>query len=211
MTGAIAVRAGFWVAVALSLLATPALGQVSPNGPPPPGAAGRGLARLNGADGVVFEAVDDGGARHKLTGFVCPAELEGFTRTRMIVFDQSEGGRDVACNYQRDGARLTLYLTRLPGRTAEDVFDTYVLQAQNVAPDVGVAESPLPAGLAPRPEFGQFWLSRGGEVNGLWLSQIGDWHIKLRATYPEGEDAVVGKAAEAFYRQVHDQVAAPGI
>lgn len=199
------------VAIALALIAGSAQAQVSPNGPPPPGVGPGQVKTLFEADGVIFEAVDEDGVRHKVTGFVCPRELLGFERTRLIVFDASGGGRDVACNFGRGETWFTLYLTRLPGRTGEAVFETYVLQAQNAAPATGDVDAPLAPGFPPLPAFGRFWTSREGFVDGLWMSQIGDWHIKLRTTYAAGDEAAARAFAEALYRRVHDQIAAPEI
>lgn len=204
-------RAGSWIVLALALMASPALAQVSPNGPPPPGASGSGLTKLQGADGVIFEEVEGDGARHRLTGFICQAELLGFERARLLIFDRSEGGRDVACTFVRGESWFTLYLTRLPGRSGEDVFATYELQAQNAAPPAGEAAAPLAAGFPPLPAFGSFWRNKAGGVDGLWMSQIGDWHIKLRVTYGPDDAAAVRAFPEALYQQIHDQVAAPEI
>jgi hypothetical protein len=206
-------RAGSWMVLGLvlALAAGPALAQVSPNGPPPPGASGSGVTKLQGADGVIFEEVEGDGARHRLTGFICPAELLGFERARLLVFDRSEGGRDVACTFAQGESWLTLYLTRLPGRSGEDVFATYELQAQNAAPPTGEADAPLAAGFPPLPAFSSFWRNKAGGVDGLWMSQIGDWHIKLRVTYAPDDEAAVRAFAEALYRQIHEQVAAPEI
>ncbi|MDO9224278.1 MAG: hypothetical protein Q7U20_11280 [Caulobacter sp.] len=201
-------RALSWLVLAAVLTVAPAFAQVSPNGPPPPGAAGRGLSRLQGADGVVFEAMEDDGARHKLTGFVCPAELEGFKRTRLI---QSAGGHYVACKFSRGESWFTVYLTRLPGRSGNDMFATHVLEAQKVAPSTGPAAPPLAPGFPPLPAFGSFWRSDTGGVDGLWMSQIGDWYITLRVTYAPEDEAAVRAFAEALYKQVHDQIAAPEI
>lgn len=200
------------IAVALALITGSAQAQIiSPNDRPPPGAGGDRPGVFREPDGQVFEAVDGGGARHRLTGFVCPLEVEGFTRSKLAVFDRSEGGRDVACGYQRDGSWFTLYLTRLPGMSGETVFRTYVRQAEDAAPPKGEAEAPLLAGIPPLPGFSRFWINGREQVEGLWMSQIGDWHIKLRVTYEPADEAAVKAFAEALYRQIHDQVAAPEI
>lgn len=202
-----------WIGLAIGLATAPvvAQAQVSPNGPPPPGVGAGQVQTLFEADGVIFEDVADGGIRHKVTGFVCPKALLGFERTRLIVFDAAGGGRDVACNFGRGESWFTVYLTRLPGRTGESVFETYVLQAQNAAPSTGEVTAPLAPGFPPLPAFGQFWASREGFVDGLWMSQIGDWHIKLRVTYAVADEPDVRAFAEALYRQVHAQIAAPEI
>ncbi|MDP1735822.1 MAG: hypothetical protein Q8L23_00120 [Caulobacter sp.] len=198
--------------VALALIGGSAQAQViSPNDRPPPGAGGDGPAVFREPDGQIFEAVEGGGARHKLTGFICPLEIESFTRSKLAVFDRSEGGRDVACGYQRDGSWFTLYLTRLPGMSGEAVFRTYVRQAEDAAPPKGEATAPLAPGVPPLPGFSRFWINASDQVDGLWMSQIGDWHIKLRVTYEVQDEAAVKAFAEELYRQLHDQVAAPEI
>lgn len=200
------------IAVALALIGGSAQAQViGPNDRPPPGAGGDRPGVFREPDGQIFEAVDDGGARHRLTGFICPLEIEGFTRSKLAVFDRDEGGRDVACGYQREGSWFTLYLTRLPGMSGEAVFRTYVRQAEDSAPPKGEAIAPLAPGMPPLPGFSRFWINSTDQVDGLWMSQIGDWHIKLRVTYDPRDEAAVKAFAETLYRQLHDQVAAPEI
>lgn len=203
-------RAMSWIVLALTLTAGPALAQVNTNGQPPPGYGSGPSARLSGADGVIFEDVE-GGVRHGSSAFICPDELEGFRRTRLLIFDRTDGGRDVGCNFVRGESWFTLYLTRLPGRSGEDVFETYELQAQNAAPPQGEATPPLAAGLPPLPAFASFWKNDKGGIDGLWMSQIGDWHIKLRTTYLPEDEAAVMAFAEALYRRIHEQVDAPEI
>lgn len=203
-------RAMSWIVLALTLTAGPALAQVNTNGEPPPGYGAGASVKLSGADGVTFEDVE-GGVLHKASGFTCPDELQGFKRTRLLVFDPSEGGRDVGCIFVRGESWFTLYLTRLPGRSGADVFETYERQAQNAAPPDGDAVPPLAAGFPPLPAFASFWRNTKGGIDGLWMSQIGDWHIKLRTTYAPNDEAEVRAFAEVLYRRIHEQVAAPEI
>lgn len=219
-------RMKMWLAVAAVFvgLATapalaaddPAAGQAaqappsSQGGPVPkpgegPGDPSSGLE----ADGQVFEALPDGGVRHRLSGVVCPAELLGFRRERLVVYDAAEGGRDVSCRFIRNDATwMTLYMTRLPPRyDGRQVFDIYVREALQAAPPRGgFIGGPLAVGPKPLPAYARFWEDRQGRVQGLWLAQIGPWHIKLRLTMQLGDEQAVHDFAAAIYELIYAEV-----
>jgi hypothetical protein len=43
------------------------------------------------------------------------------------------------------------------------------------------------------------------------MAQIGDWHVKLRVTYSADDESDVAAFAQALFRQIHEQIAAPEI
>lgn len=175
---------------------------------------GSGLAQPwvgNGADGKAFTDLGEGRIRHEASGFICETSMSGFTRDRVVIFDASDGGRDVACRFSTEKSWFTLYFTRLPGMDDDEVFTIYVRQAQDVARPIADAESPLTAGIPPLPGFARHWKTSETAIDGLWLVQIGDWFVKLRVTYaPEDEETVV-EAARFIFESVHGQVAPPEI
>lgn len=198
---------------ALIILASPARAQevIDPYGTPPPGSGNGEPEVRQDADGVVFVTAPEGGVRHRLTGFVCPRRLMDFRRSKVAVFDPSEGGRDAACSFSRSRSWFTLYLTRLPGKSAEDVFETYVMQGEDASPPAGRATAPLAAGPPPLPGFSHFWRNRHDQIEGLWMAQIGDWHVKLRVTYSDDDENDVATFAQTLFRQIHEQIGAPEI
>lgn len=203
-------------AVVLAAAATPALA-ADPfvrGGAPAPGTGATAPSRpWNGpvADGVIFVELDEGRVRHKATGFICEAAIGGFARDMLMIYDHAEDGRDVSCRYRIADSWFTVYLTRLPGMEGERVFETYVRQAQDATRVIEAIEAPLAAGSPPLPGHGRFWLSGDETVNGLWMVQIGDWCVKVRATYEQKDAVAIADAAKVAFEQIHAQLEAPEI
>lgn len=167
---------------------------------------------LDQADGTIFLAGPNGEARHALTGMVCPTAFAGFQRDRMVIFDATGGGRDVSCRFSIGRSYFTLYLTRYPERmAASDVFSSYSGSARSVAPAVRDTAPPLPVGKPPLPLFEDFWVGTRGQVDGLWMVQIGQWYIKVRATYDREDEAAIRAAAKSLFEQVHASVKPPEV
>ncbi|CAN5210742.1 hypothetical protein BH11PSE2_BH11PSE2_07250 [soil metagenome] len=181
---------------------------------PPPGAGGTGLERLNAADGKIFVAVADGAVQHQSTGFVCPNAVNSRPRVRLMIFDASDDGRDVACGYgsEADSSWYTLYLTKIPSMSASKVFNAYEDEAKTARPPKGRADPPLkPGSKPPAPRYASFWKNRVGGIDGLWMVRIGDWNIKLRASLHEEDQAEAKAFAEAIFAAVYAQVKEPEI
>jgi hypothetical protein len=144
---------------------------------------------LGGPDGIIFLDQGAGAVRHALTGFVCPAAVDQAVRTRITVFDASEGGRDVGCNFggEADGAWYTIYLSRLPGVTPQQYMQASIKDAQNSVPATGEAKSLIDAGPAPLPSDTYFWMSKKGK-EGLLVRKAGDWALTIRVTILPGND-----------------------
>lgn len=181
------------------------------NGPPTPGTGVKRPWVGKGADGEVFVDLGDGDIRHVTSGFVCSSELAGFKRDRVVVYDFSDGGRDVSCRFVINDSWFTLYFTKLPGMKGEKVFDIYIDQAQGVAKVVEAIEPPLGVGNPPLPGFARMWKSSENTVDGLWMVQIDDWFVKLRVTYAPKDEATIAAAAKAVFESVHAQVKPPEI
>jgi hypothetical protein len=179
-----------------------------PSAVTPPGAGDVGVTVLDGPDGEIFTAEAEG-ARHAASGFLCATQISGRVRDRLMVFDRTDNGRDVGCRYgnQNDRSWYTLYLTKLPGMRAAKVFDAYEAEARAAAPPMGRAQPPLKVGSKPpAPRFASFWKNGAGKIDGLWMTQIGDWHVKLRATFAPEDEAQAKAMAQAIYAAVYAQV-----
>jgi hypothetical protein len=159
-----------------------------------------------------FIPLDDDGAQHGASGFICPTTVAGFKRGKLSVYDATEQGRDVSCGYDRDVATATLYLTKLPSQyTLSRVFETYVRQAQASTPSVGAEPNPYPQIPGESRRLGEFWRDKEGRGEGLWLTQIGPWFIKLRVTYHKDAPDHVRALAEAIFSAANAQIQRPTI
>jgi hypothetical protein len=208
------------LAVAAAILAIAATAQAQPSRDappgltPPPGVANGQPFQTGVPDGQFFIDTDEGGARHAASGFVCPAQVAGRRRDRLLIFDTAQNGRDVACGYgtQTESSWYTFYLTKIPGMSGAKVWDAYERDARTAAPPKGSFDPPLAPGRdPPAPRYASFWRNARGGIDGLWLTQIGDWHIKLRATFHEQDAAEAKAMAEALYKAIYEQMRAPAV
>ncbi len=161
------------------------------------------------ADGKVFVSERRGGVRHVLTGFICPERVGAFPRTDLMSFDGKTGGHDVACRYgatRNTETWFTFYLTELPDETHADIFALYVRNAKEASGAGVTLASPVPVGPSPAPTSAEFWEGRSGASEGLTLSSIGPWRVKMRVTMRPGDDAKVAEAAAALYQAAYEQV-----
>ncbi len=191
---------------------TSASGSPAGSTPPPGGAGVGGPTQIYEPDGVVFARQDDGGARHQPTGFVCPIAYGALSRRDMVIYDRSEGGRDVSCGYGEIGSSgwYTLYLTKIPAMSLAQVFQAYVQEAQKVTPVARTTNPPLATGPAPLPTSASFWMDPNGTEQGLWLSKIGDWHVKVRATFRPGLEKEASDTARTIFAAFYQQIRTPG-
>lgn len=202
------------ILAAVVAVATPALADPFVKGAPPtPGAGNTSSGPWSGrrADGEIFVDIGEGRIRHQATGFLCEREIAGFTRDSLAIYDRSEDGRDVSCRFRIADSWVTLYFTKLPGMDGGRVFDIFVMQAKNATTVVEEIPAPLAVGNPPLPGYARFWRSTDTTVNGLWLVQIGDWCVKLRATYEVEDEARIAEVARLVFESVHAQVAPPEI
>lgn len=174
---------------------------------PPPQAGRRGAFR--DPDGITFTSTFGGGARHAATGFVCPRSLAGNARRELVVYDPAEKGRDVSCGYGTTADRHwhTLYMTHMPDMSAEEVFALWERDARGSAPRITDTKFSPVSGAPPLPERASFWLDSSGATQGLWVSSIDGWHIKLRTTMrPTADPDQVNRMAEAAFKAIYQQL-----
>jgi len=154
-------------------------------------------------DGQIFRPQSDGGALHAASGLVCPARVGPYARTDFAVFDATEGGRDVMCRFFTDKSWLSVFETKFPGRSFEEVFAGYLRDAHNGSPAAGPLAPPGDV-RSTLPLKAEFWRGQEGALQALWLVKKGDWFLEVRATYQPGQEAAVA----AFAQTILDQVAA---
>lgn len=117
---------------------------------------------------------------HAQSTLVCPAKVAGFTRSILVPFDNF--GFDIGCNFDRSGARVTLYLTRRMNRALQDDFtaaqDAMKQNMTDIQPVAGA--TPMPVTLA---FTGALYERNDGTRTGVWVADVSGWTFKFRATY----------------------------
>lgn len=201
--------------IPIALGAAPALVALNPTtkqvfvyvGATAPGVSG-GPRSLTAPDGQVFVDAGNGAVRHVPTGVVCPAQLNGRPRSRMTIYDPAEGGRDVDCGYGAGGEASwhSFYLTKAAPVSEQDYFDQAAAGARVQATVVNDVASPVPTGAPPNPSRASFWNDRGGLVQGVMVSKIGDWHVKVRTTYSPGAEAETAAIVSALFTEAYAKV-----
>lgn len=144
-----------------------------------------GQARLSPPDGV-FVRDQDGSLRHPPSGLVCPARIGRHPLADVTVIDPSQGGRDVFCRFFTETSWVSVFATRMEGRSLPDVFEMYRREATGQSPIA--RELPAPLDIATSETFSLFWKARDGSNQGLVVVRRGDWYFELRITYADGAE-----------------------
>jgi hypothetical protein len=165
---------------------------------------------ITAPDGVIFKDAGAGAARHAATGFPCPASIGPLKRRNMVIYDPAQDGRDVSCGYGEgaEGATFTFYLTKIAeqndalfARTLQD------LKSVRGGADGDVA-SPVETGARPLPTSAAFWRYTGARgIDGIAMSKIGDWSVKLRISYVPGAEPVVRAMTTGLFGAAYQQIA----
>jgi hypothetical protein len=150
----------------------------------------------------VFDADDTGKVTHLQSGMECFAALskEPLQLIRLITYPSKAKGGDVSCGYMVRGetgvSQLTLYAYHHNGQTSEQLIEAAVQEIRAAHGDWTAAEkapmtmaigkdtATVARALAARFEFG----SSPEMFSSIWVGTVGDWAIKMRATYPKTEE-----------------------
>lgn len=201
--------------------------EIHPNGVPAAGAHA-GSAAIGTPAGLSLRVASnppagwaisgDQAIRHAKSGLECPLSIEiedenrRFMLQRVLAFDQKN--LDVGCAYETgSGAYITLYASYWPQMPVEESasgavvaigqrFDVKGLLSVPVIQFEADGPSPLFDGLE-TPLAAGFDI---GEVNGtpyktsLWIVKTYGWHVKVRGTYPQGDQTseIVSAISFAF-------------
>lgn len=162
-------------------------------------------ALITGPDGDLFKAGVDGALILPASGFVCPADANGFSRGDMLVIDPADGGSDLACRFFGADSWFSAFVTRFDdGRSEEQQFKIYLAQGQQAAPPVGEVK----IDKLPRGGRRAVWTDAEGQRQEMWLLRLGKWYVQLRVTATPGDAAAVDAAATALLdlarRSVHE-------
>lgn len=172
------------------------------------------LAAADLPDGWAFEA--DQALRHGKSGLSCPVVIdiadEGrrFTLRELQAYDAKD--LDIGCNYSTDdGAYLTLYASFWPEMSLEESMAGAVAAIKTRFKVKGE----LPIGLATlnakddsalykdleAPTAADFDIGEAIGVpqkTAVWLVKTYGWHVKARATYPQGDQTAEVVSAIMF-------------
>jgi hypothetical protein len=170
---------------------------------------GETWARLTEPDGEYFLAAPGGGVRMARSGFVCPAAVGDYHLSEFTVIDGREGTTDLYCKFFGDKGWISVFVTRYSANfTGAESFAQAVRDGKANSPEKGDAPALLPAGAAEGPEQAETWTDARGMRQGVLQRQVGQWHAKMRATYPAEEQTAMEKAAREVFAIVHREMGA---
>jgi hypothetical protein len=203
------------IALAALLLASPALAQV------PHGAAraeGDSLLAQAGAsdlfDNVTGDDAQDIKLRHKASGLVCEFNL-GAPSNRIVVFDGSARGDDIACATGGEAGERVLYASHTPGRTLAEAFAHDLAEVKKSHP--GAVDYAFPPGTdspilqmletppMPRSKTARFIVDH--QFTSVSSAVVKDWSLEFRFTCPEEhQDAAAGTLQPTLWATILAQI-----
>ena len=133
---------------------------------------------------AIFDIADDGGALHQQSLLQCPANLDGYSRDVLHVYDKA--GFDVSCNYRGPQSDVTVYLTRRPPEQLAQDFEGERQAILKRIADAAARDGavPLPPGLDWK--SAGFASNKGVQLDDLLLAEVSGWEFQIRATYLSG-------------------------
>jgi tetratricopeptide (TPR) repeat protein len=147
----------------------------------------------------------DGDAVHVLSGFRCPATIEGLPRAETSTYSAT----DVGCSYDFDAdfpGLVTVYFTMQEGGGVETSVDAMRQEIDQVYGSPRIAENDRVQG-ADGVEVRRLVYEKGDtdlpfDYSGGWLAEIGGWTGKVRISWAAGVDRpYIDRLAEALLSQ----------
>jgi hypothetical protein len=143
--------------------------------------------------------VERSDAEHLQSGLSCPGMVQGWPRAGLTIYDAY--GLDVSCGYNsfRDGAVVTLYLTRggpleaAYGQAKRDFVQRGALSNRRLLAEGSVTLG----GLAWRKAA---YAGDGEMRSDIWLTELSGWLFEYRATYPAASEPAVTAQLEQLTR-----------
>ncbi|MEO1100651.1 MAG: hypothetical protein AAFW65_02275 [Pseudomonadota bacterium] len=175
--------------------------------PSPPAAPEPPVASAPVADPSVWQQTR-GGPRHAKTGVLCPLTLAGLRFDGELEVPGVPAGDDVLCGWSNDDiGTLTLYLTRFEDAvTPEGHLGRAVQGISKMRSPVGEVGVPRAGDDGPiTPYAAAFELPPAPELEGetyhtaVWIEVIGEWHIKVRSSYPTQNAPDIARAIDQIY------------
>jgi len=206
--------------LALALMASPAWAQDEEELTAAPGSIAIGMIEEADAEGI-FDIVHNGevSVRHLGSGLQCDFARDG-SGGDLTVFPLQPRGDDVACDYDYDEYRMTVYASRYPGPPpldsllagASDAIRQTYRDAREIEPDYEIEMEG-----APPYRVARFLLTRDGvrQYSSVHIAQIGAWTIKQRYTAPAPTAEAAREADLAatmmFLGTINDIAATPNL
>ncbi|MEO0881456.1 MAG: hypothetical protein AAFY34_01875 [Pseudomonadota bacterium] len=188
----------------------------SPTAPDPQNAAPAITANelpdgTNAASDPLWQPADTG-LLHIESGVTCPSIVADFAFTGEVAFPGQGPGRDVACNYIAEtGGAIRLHITRFARTVSTDAYLKGSLETIKARYRQTVAINP-PSSTPGRPITPSAAALRTDALSAnrpgtpvdtaLWIEQVGDWHIKIRATYEIDRTAAAATAVSTLFSAV---------
>lgn len=138
----------------------------------------------------VFQRLPSGDLLHRPSGFICQhtaASLDGLMPGFVTIFDERDVGHNIGCGMVGRAINISLFLFTRTGDPASAI-EEYAAPARRDSPPArnAAAVEPATAEALGLPEGTPFasdiWVDRKGEVQAIYLAQIGDWFINGRLT-----------------------------
>ena len=160
------------------------------------------------ANSLVWRLAEDG-LQHVASGYICPASVGDFALTGEESYDALPRSRDVACIYDAPtGGAVKFHLTdfgravspaaHLKG-TATTIAETYTITEDRPVPAT-------PESLAITPHAAAWQIGAVSDLRpdvpvetAVWISVIGPWHIKARATYEADRAPAIAALIDTLY------------
>lgn len=146
----------------------------------------------------IWRQESSGDGVHAQSTLVCPAKVAGFDRSLLAPFDNF--GFDVGCNFDRAGARVTLYLTRRTNRTLQDDLTAAQSAMKQNMTDV----QPITGATAMPGTLGALYARTDGTRTGVWVADVFGWTLKFRATFAVDRESDVLSAMSGLTARAND-------
>jgi hypothetical protein len=138
------------------------------------------VATIYGADGHYFLPDSRFDLRMRGSGMPCPAELSGLRRGKLFIAVGADEGLDLACQYDADGVRLTLFATKASdsgmGAAFREAVDDQLADYKQPVPVKAIR----PTGGTGEFAYGEAWSGSDQRNGGMWMGMRHGYRIEVR-------------------------------
>ena len=162
-------------------------------------------------------SADQTALEHIASGFLCPREQDGFLLTGEETFAGLGEGKDVACLFRAaEGGEVKLHFTDF-GRDVS--ASAHLKGVQTSITDTNTILGnlpPPPLGTGTNTEAAAYHIRATSALRpdipvhtAVWITRIGPWHVKARATYEADRSAQTGQFVSHLLTTARDTISAP--
>ncbi len=137
--------------------------------------------------------LEDGGAKHDISGATCPGALGDAAMVEVLSYDRASGHLGISCHYVNEvGSRLGLFILRsdVPELSGDGQTDAWNGSVRKLMARFPNAFPVTIEGLGDDPSIGLYGSVfdaarvEGVPVQaGLWFTEAGDWAVRGDATF----------------------------